>query len=244
MADLLEMLKTIKTMKFLDLTHSFDPSIPHWSGFPQEKREVIFDYGSHGFRAEYFSHVGQWGTHVDPPCHFIEGGRTLDQLDVKDMILPLAVIDVHQKVAQNPDYVASPEDLAGWEKVHGTLPPGAFVALRTDWSKRWPDAQAIANADSEGKNHTPGWGIDLLKLLCEGRGAAALGHETTDTDPSSVVATDGMVGETYVLKRDIYQIEMLTNLDQLPAWGAIVVAAWPKPKGGSGFPARVFAIVP
>jgi kynurenine formamidase len=41
-----------------------------------------------------------------------------------------------------------------------------------------------------------------------------------------------------------YQIELLTNLDQVPESGAIVVVTFPKPKGSSGFPARVFAIVP
>jgi kynurenine formamidase len=41
-----------------------------------------------------------------------------------------------------------------------------------------------------------------------------------------------------------YQIELLTNLDQVPESGAIGVVTFPKPKGGSGFPARVFAIMP
>jgi kynurenine formamidase len=50
--------------------------------------------------------------------------------------------------------------------------------------------------------------------------------------------------ETYILGTDHYQIELLANLDKLPEAGAIVVATFPKPKGGSGFPARVFAIVP
>ena len=34
----------------------------------------------------------------------------------------------------------------------------------------------------------------------------------------------------------------MANLDQVPPTGALVVATWPKPRGGSGFPARVFAI--
>jgi len=50
--------------------------------------------------------------------------------------------------------------------------------------------------------------------------------------------------ETYILSRNHYQIELLTNLDQVPEAGALVVVSFPKPKGGSGFPARVFAIVP
>jgi kynurenine formamidase len=50
--------------------------------------------------------------------------------------------------------------------------------------------------------------------------------------------------ERYVLDTDHYQIELLTNLDQVPEIGALIVAAFPKPKNGTGFPARVFAILP
>jgi kynurenine formamidase len=50
--------------------------------------------------------------------------------------------------------------------------------------------------------------------------------------------------ERYVLGTNHYQIELLTNLDQVPELGALIVAAFPKPKNGSGFPARVFAILP
>jgi len=50
--------------------------------------------------------------------------------------------------------------------------------------------------------------------------------------------------EAYILGTNHYQIELLTNLDQVPEFGAIVVSSFPKPKGASGFPARVFAILP
>jgi kynurenine formamidase len=50
--------------------------------------------------------------------------------------------------------------------------------------------------------------------------------------------------ETYILSTNHYQIELLTNLDPVPEAGAIAVVSFPKPKGGSGFLARVFAIVP
>lgn len=78
----------------------------------------------------------------------------------------------------------------------------------------------------------------------EERKITASGHETTDTDPGLATSKDDYSLETCVLERDRYQIELLTNLDQVPEAGALVVAALPKPKGGSGFPARVFAILP
>lgn len=160
---LMEIYTVLKNKQFVDLTHAFHPGIPHWPGFPDEERTTLYWYeegkgtlGS-GFFAEEFCHVGQWGTHVDPPAHFIKGLRTVDQIDVKEMILPLVVIDIHEKVAQNPDYTVTMDDVKAWEAKYGLIPEGAFVALRTDWSKRWPDMAAMRNEDAQGIAHYPGW---------------------------------------------------------------------------------------
>ena len=76
------------------------------------------------------------------------------------------------------------------------------------------------------------------------RDITASGHETTDTDPGIATSAGDYSLEAYILGRDRYQIELLANLDQVPEAGAIALVTFPKPKGGSGFPARVFAIVP
>lgn len=240
----------IRTKKFVDLTHAFAPGIPRWKGFPDERRETIYWYeagvgtlGS-GFYAQRFTHVGQWGTHVDPPAHFVKGLRTVDQISVKEMILPLVVVDVHEKVARNPDYTITMEDVKDWEKRHGSIPEEAFVAMRTDWSKRWPDMEAMRNKDEGGIAHYPGWSLEVLKYLYEDRRITASGHETTDTDPGVATSKGDYSLETYILKRDRYQIELLANLEAVPESGSLVVVAFPKPKDGSGFPARVFAILP
>lgn len=240
----------IKEKKFVDLTHAFAPGIPHWEGFPDEKLETLYWYepgvgklGS-GFYAQSFTHVGQWGTHVDPPAHFAKGMRTVDQIDVKEMILPLVVLDVHEAVTKNPDYTITMDDVKNWEKKHGQIPEGAFVAMRTDWSKRWPNMDAMQNKDAKGIAHYPGWSMEVLKYLYEDRKITASGHETTDTDPGVATSKDDYSLETFILKSNHYQIELLAHLDEVPESGALVVASFPKPKDGSGFPARVFAILP
>ncbi len=249
-SSLREVFEIFKTKRFVDLTHAFEPGIPHWPGFPDEKRETIYGYDAgegrlgKGFYAQRFTHVGQWGTHCDPPAHFVQGKRTIDQIDVKEMLLPLVVVDLHEKVARNPDYVISMDDVRAWEQRHGTVPAGAFVAMRTDWSKRWPDAQAMRNADAQGVAHYPGWSLPVLKYLYEECRITASGHETTDTDPGVATTKDDYSLETYILGTNHYQIELLANLDQVPESGALIVVAFPKSKGGSGFPARVFAILP
>jgi kynurenine formamidase len=242
--------QTLASKKYIDLTHEFAPGIPRWPGFPDERRQTIYWYDKRpdtkgaGFFSEVFTHVGQWGTHVDPPAHFIKGLRTVDQIDPKEMILPLVVVDVHSEVEQNPDYTLSMERIKKWESDHGQIPAGAFVAMRTDWAKRWPDAAKMENKDGKGVAHYPGWSLPVLKFLYEERKITASGHETTDTDPGLATTKDDYSLETYILSTNHYQIELLANLDQVPEAGAIAVVTFPKPKGGSGFPARVFAILP
>ena len=103
---------------------------------------------------------------------------------------------------------------------------------------------AVRSEDAKGVAHYPGWSLPALKFLYEQRKITASGHETTDTDPGIATTKEDYSLETYVLSTNHYQIELLTNLDQLPESGALVVVSFPKPKDGSGFPARVFAILP
>jgi kynurenine formamidase len=237
-------LAVIKSHRFVDLTHDFAPGIPHWKGASDERVTTLYTVEKDGFHIDEFCHVGQWGTHIDPPAHFHAGLRSVDQIDPSEMVLPLVVLDVHDKVANNPDYVLSLEDVRVWERRHGRIPKGAFVAMRTDWSKRWPDDGALANRDAAGVYHYPGWSLEVLKLLYEQRGITASGHETTDTDPGLSTTRDDYSLESYILQTNHYQIELLANLDQVPEAGGIVIVSFPKPRNGSGFPARVIAIVP
>jgi kynurenine formamidase len=239
-----QVLAVIKSQRFVDLTHDFAPGIPHWKGASDERVTTLYTVEKDGFHIDEFCHVGQWGTHIDPPAHFHAGLRSVDQIEPSEMVLALVVLDVHEKVAKNPDYVLSLEDVRAWERRHGRIPKGAFVAMRTDWSKRWPDDAALANRDAAGVYHYPGWSMEVLKLLYEQRGITASGHETTDTDPGLATSKDDYSLESYILQTNHYQIELLANLDLVPEAGGIVIVSFPKPRGGSGFPARVIAIVP
>jgi kynurenine formamidase len=143
----------LASKRFVDLTHSFGPTTPHWKGFKEETVTTLYTIKKDGFNVQQFTHVGQWGTHIDPPAHFHEGLRTVDQIPPTEMVLPLVVIDVHAKVAKNPDYTLTLDDVQAWEAKHGRIPPHAFVAMRTDWSQRWPDQDAMQNHDAAGVAH-------------------------------------------------------------------------------------------
>ena len=159
------------------------------------------------------------------------------------MVYPLVVIDISEKVKEDVHYAVTVEDIKAFEEKYGDIPDGAFVALRTDWSKRWPSMDAICNFDEEGGEHTPGWSMEALKYIYEVRNAAANGHETLDTDASVLAGQAGdLACERYVLDKGKLQVEVLCNLDQVPPAGAIIITAYPPIEGATGLPVRVWAI--
>lgn len=233
----------LKNHQWIDLTHEFGPETPKFDGFPAAKFETLFDHND-GFLVKQITLVGQYGTHLDPPIHFAKGGRYLNDLNLMELVLPLVVIDLSEKVRENPDYVLSQDDVRQWEEKYGEIPAGSFVAFRSDWSKRWPDHDKCHNRDANGDAHYPGWSLEALKFLYEERKITANGHETFDTDAPVNQRTSGFVAEDYVLANDHYQVEVLANLDKVPAMGAIIFCMVPRAKEAPSFPARVFAILP
>lgn len=224
--------------EMVDLSHPVSEKTPHWAGFPPLERREIFNFKEHAFTASLYTMVSQYGTHIDAPGHFIEGGRLLDRLDPEDMLLPLVVINLSEEVKENPDYIVEEKDILEHEKRHGKIPEGAFVALRTDWSKRIDN---FDNVDEEGVSHYPGWSLSACRFLIEERKVKAIGHETSDTDASALSRETGELAvETYVLGKDIYQVELMRNLDQMPAVGGVIFVSYPNIVDGAGFTARCF----
>jgi kynurenine formamidase len=236
--------------KIVDLTLPFYPGMPHRESLGDQVIEPLFAHEpgvgriGTGAQLDRYTLVGQWGTHVDAPVHFGAGMRSVDQLRPDEMVLPLVVLDIHAAVDGNPDYVVSMEDVQRWERQNGQIPLRAFIALRSDWSKRWPDATAFFNTDAQGISHYPGWSDAVLRYLDLDRMAVAIGHETPDTDPGMVASASTYTLESWHLRQDRFQIEMLCNLDRVPEAGAVIIATWPKARGASGFPARVLALLP
>ena len=191
-------LQTFKSegYEWVELSHSLNNDSPFWSGIPEgsvELSKVVFDWGNPMLECliHTFKFPGQFGTHVDFPGHFVKDAPLSEKYGVKDFVFPLAVIDISEKVKENVDYAVTVDDIKAYEAKYGPIPEGAFVALRTDWYKRWPDMEKLANAGADGNEHCPGWSLDALKYIFEVRKAAANGHETLDTDASYLAVEAG-----------------------------------------------------
>jgi len=241
-------LNEAKELKWVELSHLMDNSSPYWSGIPDgsvELGSVVFDWGNPMLECQIqtFKFPGQFGTHIDFPAHFSKGAACAEEFAMKKAVFPLCVVDISEKVKTAPTYCVTVEDLKDFETKYGEIPEGAFVALRTDWYKNWPDMNAMSGIAEDGSENFPGWSLEAMQYIYETRNAAANGHETLDTDGSAECAKRGdLACERYVLSHGKVQIEVMKNLDKLPPVGAVLFASWPNFRGANGLPCRAFAI--
>lgn len=255
--ELYALVERLRGLRWVDLSHPFRPGIPRYPDDEDEQRRDGMRCEETGFWTVVHTLVGAWGTHMDAPAHMFPGGRSVDAIEARELVLPLVVLDISERVVTDPDAVVRLADVEAWERRHGPMPEGAFVALRTDWWRRWPDAEAMANLDDRGMPHTPGWSLEVLRFLYEARGACAHGHETLDPDPGSStgrpipddrplpeVMHAWYACEAYTLRHDHYQIEALCRLDEVPEAGALVWIGVPPAAGCPNFPVRVWAVCP
>lgn len=233
---------SLKSAKYVDLTHTLTPSIPVWRGFGPSTFEPALNaetgspyrYGQDGFEATHYNlSTDQFGTQLDPPAHWAPEYPAIDELPATYAIRPLVVISIVAQVAEDPGYSLEVADIERWEADHGEIPAGSVVMVRSDWSKAWPDPALAA------ESIFPGVSLDALIFLHERRHILFHGHEPLDTD-----ATPTLEGEDWLMHHGYAQAEGVANLDRVPETGCLVTIGYPKFQGGLGGYARYVAICP
>jgi kynurenine formamidase len=241
-------------IRVVDLTQTLSPEFPHIALPPEMGQawpfriEEVSRYDERGpaWYWNNFSCGEHTGTHFDAPVHWISGRdlpqSATDSIPPQRFIGPACVVDCSQESASDPDFLLTRKKILAWEKQHGRIPAKAWVLMRTDWSKR-TDAVAYQNFDETGQ-HTPGPDVDAVKFLVEERDVLGFGTESIGTDAGQAQHLRPPYPCHYFMHgAGRYGLQCLTNLDQLPPTGAVVIAAPLKIRNGSGSPLRAIALV-
>ncbi len=222
-----------------DLTHVVSPSFPMFPGAsPMKISEVVTvkKDGYYGNTLEIWEHTG---THMDAPAHFVDGAATAETLPVNRLIAPLAVINIKAKADRNPDAEVTVDDILAWERSHGRLPSGAFVAMFSGWDSRVGDAKAYVNLDSSNVQHYPGFSPAAAEFLVRERNIVGVGVDTLSLDFG---ASKDFKSHVTLLGAGKYGLENLASLSTVRPSGAMIIVGGPKHKGASGGPTRALAI--
>ena len=243
-----------RQIKVVDLTntlHNGTPLLqlpPEWNlHWPFSLEEISrYNETGPGWYWNNFKCSEHTGTHFDAPIHWATGkdypNNATDTIPVDKFVAGACVMDVVDQVAADPDFLLTAEHVLEWEKTHGKVEAGCWFLLRTGWSKR-TDHDEYLNITEDGA-HSPGPSHDVVRFLAEERDVLGFGTETVGTDAGQAFAFDPPFPcHSMMHGANKFGRASLTNLDQLPAKGAVILAAPLKIVEGSGSPLRVLALV-
>ena len=220
-----------------DLTHTLHPDFPTYFGQSQFSMNQMFNYAEHFFNVFEFTVNEHTGTHIDAPLHFSEDGDSVDAISLGNLVVPLCVIDISARAADDPDTRVTPDDISAWMSDNGDIPDAACVAMNSGWSTKVA-TDGFRNFDGEAQ-HYPGFHVEAAEMLMEQTGAMSIAVDTLSLDHG----ISGDFATHYAwLPTGRFGIECVANLDKLPPAGATIVVGAPKFAGGTGGPARVFAM--
>ena len=231
--------------RVIDLSYAINDHLPPWPG--DKKTFEAFPNATierDGYFTRSFWMLEHYGTRLDAPAHFPPGKTTVDEIPAHKLIGPCVLLDVssenRRSTADEADYRLPASRVKEWESRHGEIPAGSIVLLRTGCSAHWNDADRYRGMDAAGSMHFPGFSLEavlyLMSKRISGIGADAMSVDAGDSKDYAV--------HSLALGADLYQLENLSDLSELPESGAVLIVAPIKLEGGSGGPCRVFAIVP
>ena len=180
---------------------------------------------------------------MDAPYHFSKTGWTIEKIPLDHLIGEAAVIDVRSVVDGNPDTLITSQEIQNWEKAHHPLGPDNIVLFYTGWDRFWSDRKKYLGTDKPGdiqNLHFPGLSRGAAEYLVHKK-IKGMGIDTPSLDAGN---SHDFWAHRILLGANIYGIENLANLAELPATGAELIVAPMKIEGGTGAPVRVLGRIP
>ncbi|GIF46080.1 kynurenine formamidase [Asanoa ferruginea] len=221
-----------------DLTYPLTTTFPAFTPGEEPARRTFVSIPEAGYYMQEWRILEHYGTHVDAPGHFIEGGRLSTEIRIDELVAPAVVIDIARRAARDPDATVTVDDLLAYERRYERIPRGAAVLMYSGWGAKVGDPDAYRGTDAAGTLHFPGFSVDACEWLLRRRGIGSLGVDTLSIDPGISATFDTHLA---LLGADRYGVENVANLRRLPRHGATVTCGLIPYEGGSGGQARVFA---
>lgn len=222
--------------RMTDLTHPLDPDFPTYGGTSQLEIRPLATLQQDGWNYSEWTVHEHTGTHLDAPLHR-SNGLSAELIPARELVGPLAIIDIRERAAADPDTELRVDDVLAWERRYDRLPEGVIIAMNSGWAQH-TRSTAFRGPDTSGVLHFPGVSVDTAKFLLEERKVKGLVVDTLSLDhgPSAEFPTHAQW-----LGGGRWGLECAANLDEVPPAGATLVVGAPKVRGASGGPSRVFA---
>ncbi|MEO6723231.1 MAG: cyclase family protein [Ferruginibacter sp.] len=233
--------KVIHIDNIVDLTHTLTSEFPF---IPVKKLTYPFELipmatlEGNGVEANSWKIHEHLGTHTDAPNHFIKGQKSIDQIELKDLIVPVVVIDIEGKALKNSDAELTVDDIKKFETGYGKIPDHSCVMMYSGWEKHLKDSLFVG-LDSKQVKHYPGFSNDAIKFLVTQRNISGIGVDVLSFDPG---IDENYTGHKTLFEAGKWGVECVANLNKIPKIGATVIVAAPKVGKATGGFSRIIAV--
>lgn len=207
----------------IDLSMDIYHAAPTFAFDPKCAVIVHNTVDSIGYNITQLSMSTHQGTHLDAPFHFLDDGKTVEQLDLNKCIGEALLVDLSHKQPKEP---ITPEDFAGYADRIGE---GTRLIYRTDWHKQYPQKHYFSDF--------PYMTIELAEWLAE-RKIALIGMDVPTPN-----ATDYDPVHKILLSAEIVIVEGLANLGDIGTDTFFFMAAPLRIRGRDGSPVRAIAMI-
>ena len=225
-------------IRVVDLTQTLTPEFPQIAlppemgqCWPFRIEEVSrYDERGPGWYWNNFSCGEHTGTHFDAPIHWISGRdlphNSVDTIPAQHFVAPACVIDCSAQAAADPDYLLTVADLEASRRRTAASRPGSWVLMRTDWSKRWTQdatrwptrtsTRPASTRRARAARRCASWSSSAQVL--------GFGSEAIGTDAGQGCHLRPPYPCHYFMHgAGRYGLQCLTNLDQLPPTGSVLI---------------------
>jgi kynurenine formamidase len=210
---------------WVDLSHRLVDDLPRVPTFPSPQYSRFLSMPEHPLNVTHIDMVVHVGTHVDAPCHFIDGGPAIDDLPVDRFAGPGLVC----RVESSDRSVFGVEALVDRDAIEA----GDIVVLETGWSRYFGTPRY---------DEHPSLSVELAHWLVE-RGVKMIALDAPTPDLPVHLRPAGFTWPVHqaLLRAGVLIAEHVTNL--APLSGQRVEAIFtPLNIGGSdGAPVRALA---
>ncbi|CAG0884344.1 unnamed protein product [Cyprideis torosa] len=226
---------------WVDLSYPLSGKTLVW---PNNRKFELFKFDHNVYRSNDFCTNEQVGTHIDSPSEFTRTGEEWEvhEIPLERLIVKGVVIDIRESVNKNPLYQLSEEDILDWERLHGEIPDDSVVFMYSGWGSHWANEEEYFSLNGTSFMF-PGFSLAAVQWLIAKREVVGLGTDGPSVDYGKGKSEDYPI-HRMLAENNFYSLEQVTNLDQLPPRGSLVLVAPLNARGARAAPVRIFGYVP
>lgn len=150
--------------------------------------EQAFKAETDGFNLFNLSINEHTGPHIDAPLHLSADGRSVDEIPIGNLVVPLCVVDIREKAAANPDARLTPDDLTAWIEANDDIADRTCVAMMSGWGRKVAQP-AYRGEDADGGMHFPGFHPEAVEMLSLDHGRPPISRRITPGCPPDATAS-------------------------------------------------------